>query len=330
MTARLAFLFPGQGSYVPGLFGKLADRCPVVTDTLSAVDGAVARLGHGPVSPALLSSGAPTLQQLADSQPTTLHLAIFAASVVTFRLLTECGVRPDVLLGHSFGDLIALTVSGAWSLDDGIRLVVLGDEALRGPATPRGGMVALDCGARRAGDLLAAVGERHLGVAADNSPDQVVVSGPHAELARLGRVAAAFGVSATRLRVPHPFHNRILAGTAKKFTTEVAAIRRRPPRLRVYSSILGRYVTGTADVDRIVTGHLTTPVRFLDAVRRVNADGVGEFVECGPKGTLTRLVSGTLPGVGVTAPLRRRTDWETWSADLRSVLARANEGRKQT
>ncbi|MEU4526367.1 acyltransferase domain-containing protein [Amycolatopsis sp. NPDC024027] len=322
MSARLAFLFPGQGSYVPGLFGQLAGRCPVVADTLSAVDAAVARLGHEPVSPVLLSSGAPSLQQLAGAEPTTLHLAIFTASVVTYRLLTECGVRPDVLLGHSFGDLIALTVSGAWSLDDGVRLVVLGDEALRRSAKARGGMVALDCGARRARALLAAVGERHLGIAADNSPGQVVVSGPHAELEHLSRVAGAFGVSATRLRVPHPFHNAVLAGTAKKFATDATVIARRAPRLRVYSSILGRYVTGPADVDRIVTGHLTMPVRFLDAVRQVQADGVGEFVECGPKGTLTRLVAGTLPGVVVTAPLLRRTDWETWSAGLRAVSAR--------
>jgi [acyl-carrier-protein] S-malonyltransferase len=329
VTARLAFLFPGQGSYVPGLFGKLADRCPVVAATLAEVDASVARLGYEPVSPALLTSTAPSLQQLADSEPTTLHLAIFTASVVAFRLLTECGVRPDVLLGHSFGDLIALTVAGAWSLDDGVRLVVRGDEALRGPATPRGGMVALDCGARRARALLAAVGERHLGVAADNGPGQVVVSGPHAALDHLGRVAGVVGVSATPLRVPHPFHNRILAGTAERFAAEVSAIRRRPPRLRVYSSILGRYVAGPADVDRIVTGHLTTPVRFLDAVRRVHADGVAGFVECGPKAILTRLVSGTLPGVTVTAPLLRRTDGETLSADLRAVRARASGGRNR-
>jgi acyl transferase domain-containing protein len=228
-------------------------------------------------------------------------------------------VRPDVLLGHSFGDLIALTVSGAWSLDDGVRLVVLGDEALRRSAKARGGMVALDCGARRARALLAAVGERHLGVAADNSPGQVVVSGPHVGLERLSRVAGAFGVSATRLRVPHPFHNSVLAGTAKKFATDATVIPRRAPRLRVYSSILGGYVTGPADVDRIVAGHLTMPVRFLDAVRRVHADGVGEFVECGPKGTLTRLVTATLPGVAVTAPLLRRTDWETWSGTVSHV-----------
>ncbi|MEV6823437.1 acyltransferase domain-containing protein [Amycolatopsis sp. NPDC051102] len=282
--------------------------------------GAVAGLGYPPVSPKLLQTTAPSLQQLAESDPTTLHLAIFTASVVTFRLLADCGVRPDLLLGHSFGDLTALTVSGAWSLGDGVRLVLRGDEALRRPSTPRGGMAALACGVRRARHLLGAVGERHLSVAADNSPGQVVVSGPDAALERLEAVASSFGVPVTRLRVPYPFHNPILARTEKDFSATVTTVPRRPPRVPVYSSLIDRYVAGSADVDRVLTGHLTTPVRFLDAVRRVHADGAGTFVECGPKGILTSLVAGDLPGVAVIAPLLRRTDWETWSAELRPAL----------
>ncbi|MEV6823366.1 acyltransferase domain-containing protein [Amycolatopsis sp. NPDC051102] len=331
MTARNAFLFPGQGSYLPGVFRDLADRHPLVDATLAAVDDVAAELGREPVSPMLIDAGSPTLQDLVDHDPPALHLAIFAASVTAFRVLVEdCGVRPDILLGHSFGELVALTAAGAFSLENGARLVGRRDEALQRSSAPPGGLVAVNCGARRAQHLLDALDEWSLAVAADNSPDQVVVSGPDTDLQRLQEVAEVLGITATRLRIPYPFHNRLMADAAEDFGARVADVPKRPPRLRVYSSLLGRYVEDIADVERVVSGHLVLRVRFLDAVRAVHADGARRFVESGPKGVLADLVAAVVPGVTTTAPFRKRTDTRSLQSDVEELAPQRSNGRSAT
>lgn len=322
MKPRNACLFPGQGSYLPGLFHNLADHYPVIEATLATVDDVAAGLGRAPVAPMLLDTGSPTLQELVDHDPPALHLAIFAASVTGFRLLVEeGGTSPDVLLGHSFGELTALTAAGALSLEDGAYLVAQRDESLLGSGAPRGGLVAVDCGYRRARALLDVLGEWRLGIAADNRPDQVVFSGPDEELARLHDIAEALGLTATRLRIPYPFHNRLMLDAADDFGERTADVPRRVPRLPVYSSLLGRYVEDVADVDRVITGHLVMPVRFLDAVRAVHADGVRRFVEAGPKGVLVDLVDRIVPDAVTLAPFRQRADRRGLLSDIERLLA---------
>ncbi|MEV6449026.1 acyltransferase domain-containing protein [Amycolatopsis sp. NPDC051716] len=328
MPTRTAFLFPGQGSYLPGLFGNLVDRHPVIGETLSIVDEVAGRLGRAPVSPMLLDPGSPNLQELVEHDPPALHLAIFASSVTAFRLLTEdYRVRPDLLLGHSFGELTALTAAGALTLEDGAHVVAQRDESLSRIEAPRGGLVALNCGARRAQDIIGALDEWHLAVAADNGPGQVVVSGPDEELARVHEVATALGLTATRLRIPYPFHNPLLADTADDFGERVADVPRRVPRLPVYSAILGRYIEDVGQVGRVISGHLVLPVRFLDAAREIHADGARRFVESGPKGVLVDLVAAIVPGAVTVAPLRKRTDRRGLEADLDAVPSLARDGR---
>ncbi|MFI9005831.1 ACP S-malonyltransferase [Actinosynnema sp. NPDC053489] len=327
MTSRNAFLFPGQGSHLPGLFRDLADEHPLIGATLGVVDEVAAELGREQVSPMLLGPASASLRELVEHDPPSLHLAVFAASAVAFRLLTEdCGVRPDVLLGHSLGELVALTAAGALTLDDGARLVGRRDEALRAATAPGGGLVALGCGVRRAEHLLGALGERDVSVAADNGPGQVVLSGPDDGLRRLGESAKALGITATRLRIPYPFHNRVLAGAADDFAERAADLPKRVPSLRVYSSSLGRYVEGATDVELVVRGHLVRCVRFADAVRAIHADGARRFVESGPKGVLVDLVGGIVPGVATVAPFRRRTSRRALLSDLEELPEPRDDG----
>ncbi|MBB5957170.1 acyl transferase domain-containing protein/acyl carrier protein [Saccharothrix tamanrassetensis] len=328
MKPRYTFLFPGQGSYLPGLFGNLVDHYPLITATLSTMDEVAAAAGRAPVSPMLLDTGSPTLQELVDQDPPALHLAIFAASVTAFRLLAEeCGVSPDLLLGHSFGELTALTAAGALSIEDGAYLVAQRDESLRRSAAPRGGLVAVNCGARRARALLDALAEWRLSIAADNRPDQVVISGPDEELARLGDAARALGLTATRLRIPFPFHNRIMLDAADDFAARAADVPKRVPRLPVYSSLLGRHVEDIADVERVIAGHLVMQVRFLAAAREVHADGIRRFVESGPKGVLADLVDRIFPDAVAVAPFRQRADQRVLLSAVERLLAGRNGDR---
>ncbi|MGW1409723.1 acyltransferase domain-containing protein [Streptomyces sp. NPDC002403] len=307
MVARCAFVFPGQGAYLPAALARLAVDEPLVEETLHLLDAAAVRLGRRVPSRLLLGERAPTLSELADEAPADLHTALFAAEMVLFRIMTERhGIFPDVLLGHSFGELVALTAAGVYGLEDGMALVAARDEAFAACPPERGGMLALETSASRAEGLLVGLGEWEVTLAADNSPRQCVVSGPAEPLGRVRRAAEAVGVRATSLRVPYAFHHRMLAAVAGDFTRRATSLRAGPARHLLHSAILGRRVDGTDAVAELVAAHLVRPTRFTDAVRLLHAEGVGVFVECGPRGVLSDLVTATVPDVRVVAPLRRR------------------------
>ncbi|MFE5791078.1 acyltransferase domain-containing protein [Streptomyces sp. NPDC056503] len=317
-----AVMFPGQGAYLPGVLALLAEDEPLVLETLHELDAAAVRLGRDAPSHLLLDERAPSLADLAATRPADLHVALFAAETALFRLLTERhGLRPRILIGHSFGELVALTAAGVYGLEEGMALVAARDEAFAACPPVEGGMVALAVSVSRAEGLLTGLGEWEVTVAADNSPRQCVVSGPAEALERVRAAAETLGIGATRLRVPYAFHHRTLAAVAEDFARRAAGLRTAPARHVLHSAILGRRLDGPDGVADLVAAHLVRPTRFTDAVRTLYADGVDVFVECGPRGVLSDLVAATVPGVRVIAPLRRRAGGRDVAAALAGVAS---------
>ncbi|MGW1013553.1 acyltransferase domain-containing protein [Streptomyces termitum] len=326
MTACVV-MFPGQGAYFPGALAPLADDEPLVHETLRTLDAAAVRLGRTAPSRLLLDDRAPALAELVETAPADLHAALFAAGTALFRVLTERhGLRPAVLLGHSFGELVALTAAGVYDPADGMALAAARDEAFAACPPEPGGMVALSLSAARTEGLLLALGAWEVVLAADNGPRQCVVSGPAGPLERVRAAAEALGVGATPLRVPHAFHHRSLAAVADDFARRAAALRARPARHPLHSAILGRRLDDGDAVAELVAAHLVRPTRFADAVRALHAGGADLFVECGPRGTLSDLVAATVPGVRTVAPLRRRADGREVADALAEALRRAGTG----
>ncbi|TDD61673.1 acyltransferase domain-containing protein [Kribbella antibiotica] len=322
---RPVFVFPGQGGYSPGVFALSKDSCASILPTLARVDAAA---GASTVTELLTSRAAPALADLMVDDPAALHLAIFAAGVAAAELwVDEFGVHPGLLMGHSFGEFAALTVAGALTLETGVALVTARDAALLAGWRDRGelgGMVALMAGPDRVGKLAAAV-DRDLAVAVVNGVEQVVVSGRAAALDRLTGVAAVLDISTTRLQVPYPFHNRVLADAAERFAVSVAAAEIRTPRHLVYSPLLGGYVETADDAREVLTRHLVHRIDFVAALLAVRGDGHTAFVECGARSVCTGLIEATLVGVNAVAPLRRRVGAD----DLRNELQRL-DGRPST
>ncbi|QKV74028.1 ACP S-malonyltransferase [Amycolatopsis sp. Hca4] len=316
-SPETVFLFPGQGGYLPGALSRLGAGHPL-PPVLGRVDAISLRLGGPRVSPLVTGADAPALDTLLAGDVPALSLAIFATELAVLELARDlAGVTPGLLVGHSFGEFAALTAAGALDLADGVRLVIARDRALRAAAGTDGGMVALGAGLRRVRAIVDSMADRTVAVAADNGYDQVVVSGPGESLDRVGALADVHGIEATRLRVPYPFHNRVLAEANRLFEDDVFAVAVRAPRTPVYSPVLGRYAETEQDVREVLGSHLERPVGFLPALVALRGDGFTRFLECGARGALTDLVRAALPAARTAAPLRQR-----WSADeLRGEIA---------
>ncbi|MEU7141442.1 acyltransferase domain-containing protein [Nocardia sp. NPDC046473] len=307
MSARTAFMFPGQGSYVPGVLAQLIDEFPSAQATLAQLDQMCDEQGHAPISRLLIDPGAASLDDLVADQSPDLDMALFSSNIVIYQMLVAAGLDADVVVGHSLGEVSAFTAAGALTLRDATRLVFGRTTALRSCSIPDGGMVALALGRDRATHLVGFIDEPSAVVTVDNGPDQCVISGPTTALTAVEHIAAAAGIRATRLRAARPFHHPLLRDAAETFARDFADLPVAEPRIPVYSPVLGRYLTSAEDVRAWVARHLIQPVLFYDGLLRLYRDGVRRYVESGGRDTLTAMVSTCLPAAaGTVAPLRRR------------------------
>ena len=215
--------------------------------------------------------------------------AIFCASLAGWE---ELG-RPegDYMAGHSLGELGALVAAGAVSEQDGLELVVLRG-ALMGQAE-EGGMVAL-MGAGAA-DNAHELAEAHgLTVANDNSPQQVVLSGPRGSLPAAAQAARELGLRAIELDVTGAFHSPLMAPAAPKFEAALARVNFSNPRVPVLTAVTAEPFD---DIPLRLAQALTRPVRWRETMLALREHGVERFVEVGPGRVLTGLAKRTLKDV---------------------------------
>jgi len=277
-TESLAVLFCGQGVATEGerdLVAEIRPELLALADELTGADPF----------------------ERADDATSFAQPAIYCAQIARF----ERAGRPNAALhaGHSLGELAALVTAGALDEADGVRLAVergrlMEEAAMRHP----GGMLAVGCERTQAVALAVDSG---LSLANENSPKQFVLSGADDQLDRAEHMAREAGLRAKRLAVTGAFHSPAMEPAVARFIAAMGRIKFRQPEVSVISGATARPFA--ADPRAALASALVSPVRWVDVLRRLAADGARRFLDIGPGKVVAGLTRRTLP------------DAETFTAD---------------
>jgi acyl transferase domain-containing protein/NAD(P)-dependent dehydrogenase (short-subunit alcohol dehydrogenase family)/acyl carrier protein len=314
----LIWVFSGQGSQWPGMQTALAAIGAMLDPFAQAIAGA-----GGPDVAALLV--APP-DDAAWQRPDLVQPALFAAQCALAAALREAGVTPDIVIGHSMGEVAAAYFAGALGLAEASRVITARSAALTRIAG-RGAMVLLDMDADEATALLADAGLHGVSLAALNGPQGVVLSGDHAGIERVLTLAAECNRFARRIAVDAAAHSPQVDPELADFTAELAELRTEPPSVRLISTVTGAMLTKAPDA-AYWAANLRQPVRFWDALRQVLADGPATILEVAPHPILLPGLERTLPPDSATLLATMSRDGEPRRHWLETMAALFAQGRR--
>jgi|UniRef100_A0A7V6A1L5 acyl transferase domain-containing protein/NAD(P)H-dependent flavin oxidoreductase YrpB (nitropropane dioxygenase family)/NAD(P)-dependent dehydrogenase (short-subunit alcohol dehydrogenase family)/acyl carrier protein len=285
----LALVFAGQGTYYAGMGKELYDTFPPIKLWMDRM----AEVADFDLLHLLFYSRDENLQRTLWQQP-----ALFTLNYSVVRYLLDLGLVPAAMAGHSLGELVALSVAGVFSYEDGFRIV-----HKRAQCMDKAGDIQGDPGTMVAVNVPLDILEEKVAARDNvyftnyNSPRQIVIGGGTKEVLAFKEELSAEGYWTYPLKVSMAFHSPIMRVIRDDMQAFVDTIEFHPPQIPVISNTTMKpYPDDPAEIKRIVMSHLESPVHWLQNVQTLwNDMGVRVFVEVGPKDTLCNLVTETVP-----------------------------------
>ena len=281
-------LCPGQGAQVVGMGKDFYANSPAAKDVFDTAN----RVLGTDLSSLCFAGPEERLNQTDVSQP-----AIYVTSVAAYRAAVDAGIinPADVTAyaGLSLGEYTALHLGGAFSFEDGLKLVAARGKYMQeaAVATPSGMVAIMGADAAAVDKLCAEAGGGEVLVPANyNAPGQIVVSGATSACERVLESAEAAGFKATALKVAGAFHSPLMQSGADKMKAELDRVKIEPPKVPVYSNVTAQPHQDLESIKRLLVAQIVSPVKWEQTMQTLIATAAdARFVELAPGRTLAGL-----------------------------------------
>ncbi len=277
-----AYIFPGQGAQFTGMGLDLYENSPLAQELFEKANSI---LGFS-ITDVMFEGSADELKQTKVTQP-----AIFLHSVILAKVLGNA-FQPEMVAGHSLGELSALVAAEVLSFEDGLKLVsqraMAMQKACEAQASTMAAVLGLD------DDVVEQVCEDIDGVvvaANYNCPGQLVISGEISAVEKACEVLTEKGARrALVLPVGGAFHSPMMEPAREELAAAIEATEFSEPSCPVYQNVPAKAVTKAEEIKENLIAQLTAPVKWTQSIQAMIADGGTEFIEVGPGKVLQGLM----------------------------------------
>ncbi len=286
---QIAFIFPGQGSQSVGMGAELSRSYPVAKAVFDEADDFLER----PLSQLCFEGPETALKQTENTQ-----LAILTCSVATLKIITQLGIVPKVVAGHSLGEYSALVASGVLAFSDALRLVNARAQFMAEAGEEQDGTMAAILGMdiEQLENICRKV-DGVVGIANYNCPGQLVISGEVDAVQDVISLASA-EIGARRCRplpVSGAFHSPLMSSAQEKFQAVLNSVAFHSPQIDVVMNVTGETVADLDSIKQLLFQQITKPVQWEKTLNTIDNNRITNFIEVGPGKVLSGLVKRTLP-----------------------------------
>ena len=281
-----AFVFPGQGAQFVGMGKELYENNPLAKELFEKANEI---LGYR-ITDIMFNGTDDELKQTKVTQP-----AVFLHSVIT-ALCQGDNFNPDMVGGHSLGELSALTAAGVLSFEDGLKLVYARAMAMQKAceAAPSTMAAIIGMADEQVEAICAEVSkEGNIVIPANyNCPGQLVISGNiDAVNEACEKIKAAGAKRALPLKVGGAFHSPLMQPAKDELQAAIEATEISTPKCPVYQNVDAKPHTDPVEIKNNLIAQLTSSVRWAQSVENMIADGADDFTECGPGKALRGMIA---------------------------------------
>ena len=305
---HITWMFTGQGSQIAGMgrelyqqnraFRQAIDECHTLLSEYSDIDLKRFLLSNADADTTV------SIHRTDNTQP-----VLFCYEYALAQLALDSGLQPDSLIGHSLGEIVAATVAGVFSLQDGIKIACERGRLMQQLANP-GGMMAVFAHKEDVEPLLNDYPLVSIG--ALNGPGQVVLSGCKDNLHMLQQIFEERDIDTRLLKVSHGFHSPLMEPMLKEFRDVLNGMTFHRPRIAIVSNVTAEYVDAELTTADYWCQHVIATVNFLGGLQQIAQHQHGILIELGPNATLSAIAQRSLDRDLVRIiPLMRKDQSET-------------------
>jgi iturin family lipopeptide synthetase A len=284
---NIVFLFPGQGAQYTDMCKGLYSSNTVFKQTVDNCLSIAANYSNSnfkaTLFPETSDSGELSINDTVCAQP-----LLFIIEYALAKVLDSWGIKPDYMIGHSIGEYVAACISGVFSLQDAIKLVIRRGELMG--SVPRGSMLSVTMNHAELKPLL--VLHKQIDIAVINTDVSVVVAGESGAIAAFEKELSAQGIETKKLHTSHAFHSSMMDDILEGFEQEVNAVSINTPQIPYISNITGERVTYELIKNASYwSDHLRNTVQFNKGSETLLKLGGACFIELGPGRTLSNYIT---------------------------------------